>query len=470
MVHDNEQMPNTEKMLRLRFCLKGEAARVIQHFQISSKNYEAAWSLLKKKYDNQPILLIIPKLSTTATKLTNAMQNIEDEKLITVQSLPLSSVEKKTTEIIEEDKKENKFEEEFFAELHEASITEEKPTELVPWHLSLPAGSHFQEMWESAIQDKSIEDEDEAKEIDHILEDDAKAQKEDNEIVQIEEMNSVKTLGLQWEPKREKSVDKKDKDISEQKSSSNKTSQKDDKVNTSTKLSSTGKQTTPSRNLWVSGSSSLTRASDLKTIFSKYGKVIGAKVVTNTRTSGTRCYGYVTMSSSSDTSCCIKHLQHTELHGRIISVERTKNEIGSSTSVAKTRVDTTKKDKDKKIQDTTSKTRDDKHKTIDSKKDDALKKPEFEKDKQRDKEKEKDHNKKDVNKTIEIAEIDPVGKAYVVTTIWELLIPWQLALTNETLITICGWKSLLSPGRMFKNEHGHSVRIVIILKNIQHIR
>ncbi|XP_049315750.1 SAFB-like transcription modulator [Bactrocera dorsalis] len=132
--------------------------------------------------------------------------------------------------------------------------------------------------------------------------------------------------------KDEKSGDKKDKDISEQKSSSNKSSQKDDKekssVNISTK-SSTGKQTTPSRNLWISGLSSLTRARDLKTIFSKYGKVIGAKVVTNTRTPGTRCYDYVTMSSSSDASRRIENLHHTELHGRIISVELTKNEISN---------------------------------------------------------------------------------------------------------------------------------------------
>ncbi|XP_050339518.1 U1 small nuclear ribonucleoprotein 70 kDa-like [Bactrocera neohumeralis] len=100
------------------------------------------------------------------------------------------------------------------------------------------------------------------------------------------------------------------------------------------------------------------------------------------------------------------------------------------------------KNEDKKIQDTTSTTRDDKRKTIDTKKDHASKKPEVEKDEQRDKEKEKDHMKdvkvkKDVHKTIEIAEIDLVGKADVVTTIWELLIPWQLALTNETSITIC---------------------------------
>lgn len=77
-----------------------------------------------------------------------------------------------------------------------------------------------------------------------------------------------------------------------------------------------------SRNLWVSGLSSSTRATDLKQIFSKYGKVIGAKVVTNARTPGARCYGYVTMSTSEDAAKCIQHLHRTELHGRVISVEK----------------------------------------------------------------------------------------------------------------------------------------------------
>lgn len=87
------------------------------------------------------------------------------------------------------------------------------------------------------------------------------------------------------------------------------------------------KTTTVSRNLWVSGLSSLTRATDLKLIFSKYGKVIGAKVVTNTRTPGTRCYGYVTMASAKDATECITHLHRTELHGRMISVERAKGDL-----------------------------------------------------------------------------------------------------------------------------------------------
>ena len=56
MVHNNEQLSSVEKMLRLRLCLKGEAARLIQHLQVSTKNYEAAWSLLKQRNDNKRIL------------------------------------------------------------------------------------------------------------------------------------------------------------------------------------------------------------------------------------------------------------------------------------------------------------------------------------------------------------------------------------------------------------------------------
>uniref|UniRef100_A0ABK0M1B9 Scaffold attachment factor B2 n=1 Tax=Rattus norvegicus TaxID=10116 RepID=A0ABK0M1B9_RAT len=80
------------------------------------------------------------------------------------------------------------------------------------------------------------------------------------------------------------------------------------------------------QNLWVSGLSSSTRAADLKSLFSKHGKVIGAKVVTNARSPGARCYGFVTMSMSDEATKCINHLHRTELHGRMISVEKAKNE------------------------------------------------------------------------------------------------------------------------------------------------
>ncbi|XP_014664289.1 PREDICTED: scaffold attachment factor B2-like isoform X4 [Priapulus caudatus] len=80
------------------------------------------------------------------------------------------------------------------------------------------------------------------------------------------------------------------------------------------------------RNLWVSGLSSSTRATDLKAVFSKHGKVIGAKVVTSARTPGARCYGFVTMATHEEATKCIQHLHRTELHGRMISVERAKND------------------------------------------------------------------------------------------------------------------------------------------------
>ncbi|NXM65853.1 SAFB1 factor, partial [Serilophus lunatus] len=100
------------------------------------------------------------------------------------------------------------------------------------------------------------------------------------------------------------------------------------------------------RNLWVSGLSSSTRATDLKNLFSKYGKVVGAKVVTNARSPGARCYGFVTMSTSEEATKCINHLHRTELHGKMISVEKAKNEpAGKKTSDKKE--GETRKEKDR---------------------------------------------------------------------------------------------------------------------------
>ncbi|XP_071759746.1 SAFB-like transcription modulator isoform X2 [Centroberyx gerrardi] len=81
-----------------------------------------------------------------------------------------------------------------------------------------------------------------------------------------------------------------------------------------------------SRNIWVSGLSSNTKAADLKNLFGKYGKVFSAKVVTNARSPGSKCYGLVTMSSSAEVTRCISHLDRTELHGQQIYVERAKSD------------------------------------------------------------------------------------------------------------------------------------------------
>ncbi|XP_016131568.1 scaffold attachment factor B1 isoform X3 [Sinocyclocheilus grahami] len=115
---------------------------------------------------------------------------------------------------------------------------------------------------------------------------------------------------------KESSVEGDDQKKSSDEDTSSKPDSKDDK----------GSAAASGRNLWVSGLSSTTRATDLKNLFSKYGKVVGAKVVTNARSPGARCYGFVTMCSTEEATKCISHLHRTELHGRMISVERAKNE------------------------------------------------------------------------------------------------------------------------------------------------
>uniref|UniRef100_A0A8C3ATE5 SAFB-like, transcription modulator n=1 Tax=Cyclopterus lumpus TaxID=8103 RepID=A0A8C3ATE5_CYCLU len=86
-------------------------------------------------------------------------------------------------------------------------------------------------------------------------------------------------------------------------------------------VSSSGNSSS-SRNIWVSGLSSNTKAAVLKNLFGKYGKVLSAKVVTNARSPGSKCYGLVTMSSSTEVTRCVSHLDCTELHGQQIYVER----------------------------------------------------------------------------------------------------------------------------------------------------
>merc|ERR1719166_891122 len=49
-------------------------------------------------------------------------------------------------------------------------------------------------------------------------------------------------------------------------------------------------------------------------------------------TPGARCYGYVTMGSSDEASKCIEHLNKTELHGRMITVEKARGDSASSKS------------------------------------------------------------------------------------------------------------------------------------------
>ncbi|XP_024118825.1 scaffold attachment factor B2 [Oryzias melastigma] len=90
--------------------------------------------------------------------------------------------------------------------------------------------------------------------------------------------------------------------------------EEDEKAESKDEKAAGGGAAASSRNLWVSG------LTDLKTLFSKYGKVVGAKVVTNAKSPGARHCGFVTMSSTSTED--ISQLHRTQRHRKMISVER----------------------------------------------------------------------------------------------------------------------------------------------------
>lgn len=60
--------------------------------------------------------------------------------------------------------------------------------------------------------------------------------------------------------------------------------------------------------------------------------MVSAKIVTSSTIPGSKCFGYVVMSLPDEANRCIKHLNKSELLGRIISVERARREPSSTAS------------------------------------------------------------------------------------------------------------------------------------------
>lgn len=55
-VHENRSIQKGQKMQHLKGKLRGEAERLIQHLHISSENYDIAWELLTRRYNNPQML------------------------------------------------------------------------------------------------------------------------------------------------------------------------------------------------------------------------------------------------------------------------------------------------------------------------------------------------------------------------------------------------------------------------------
>uniref|UniRef100_A0A0N5AH57 Scaffold attachment factor B1 n=1 Tax=Syphacia muris TaxID=451379 RepID=A0A0N5AH57_9BILA len=74
--------------------------------------------------------------------------------------------------------------------------------------------------------------------------------------------------------------------------------------------------------LWIRGIGPNTKAADLQALFSKYGRVITAKIYTRRQQPSGACFGFVTMVNSDAADLCIHKLNRTTVKGRVISIER----------------------------------------------------------------------------------------------------------------------------------------------------
>lgn len=98
------------------------------------------------------------------------------------------------------------------------------------------------------------------------------------------------------------------------------------------------------RSVWVTGLTKDTKASDLQSVFKKHGKVVGAKIITNTKIPGSRYLGLITMETVEQVSECIKELNKSKFDGRTISLSK---ERPSDSESSKSK-DSKSRDKDKK--------------------------------------------------------------------------------------------------------------------------
>lgn len=75
LIHNNESLNNVQKFEYLRSSLTGQATNIVSSLEISERNYDLAWNLIKERYDNKRIIVqahIKAILETTVMSKENA--------------------------------------------------------------------------------------------------------------------------------------------------------------------------------------------------------------------------------------------------------------------------------------------------------------------------------------------------------------------------------------------------------------
>jgi len=73
-------------------------------------------------------------------------------------------------------------------------------------------------------------------------------------------------------------------------------------------------------NMYVSNLSFHTTDEDLRKLFTEYGTVTSAKVITDRETGRSRGFGFVEMESDQEANTAMKNLNNKEVEGRTMSV------------------------------------------------------------------------------------------------------------------------------------------------------
>lgn len=81
MIHENEKLSPVQKMHYLKSCLAGEAEQLTRHLTITQDNYQVAWNVLCKRFQNTRVLV------NTTLKILFSQPHVQTESSVHIRNL-----------------------------------------------------------------------------------------------------------------------------------------------------------------------------------------------------------------------------------------------------------------------------------------------------------------------------------------------------------------------------------------------
>lgn len=99
MVHNNSKVDNGIKIEYLKTCVKGQAARIINHIDPNPDNYATCYELLRKRFDNKreilgaliDNILQLPKIRSENADMLKSMHDTVYESIMSIKNIGVST-------------------------------------------------------------------------------------------------------------------------------------------------------------------------------------------------------------------------------------------------------------------------------------------------------------------------------------------------------------------------------------------